>query len=63
MNAHHEAYLKTVADRWLVWITPASRVGGEWPLPVPCRTRKKAVNYARACRLQGQGTRISKPTA
>lgn len=62
VNEHHAAYLETVANRWLVWITPASGVGGEFPLPVPSRTRKGAVAYARACRALGQTTRITKPT-
>lgn len=57
----HQAYLKTVAHRWLVWITPASRVGGEFALPVPCQSRKTAQLYARACRRIGQLARVSPP--
>jgi hypothetical protein len=60
-NPHHEAYLKKIAHKWKVWITPASRVGGELPLPIPFRTGSQAREYARACRMKGQRTRITPP--
>jgi len=59
----HANYLQSVTDRHR-WsgITPASGVGGEFPIPVPFRSRK-AIEYARACRMKGQGTWLTRPTA
>jgi hypothetical protein len=58
-NEDREKYLRSLKNRWLVYITPASGVGGEFPLPIPFRSKKKAFDYARECRVkEGQKTRI-----
>jgi len=41
-----------------VFITPASRVGGEFPKPILFRSRRKANLYAQACRAIGQKARV-----
>jgi len=46
--------------KYLVYITPESGVGGEWPRPLSFSRLYKARNYARACRLKGMKTRIVK---
>jgi hypothetical protein len=58
----HQAYLNAIAHRFTVWITPASRVGGEFPIPVPFHTCAEAAAYARACRQAGQLARVEAPT-
>lgn len=43
------------------YITPASRVGGEWPIPIAFRqpvTKRFVRAYARACRRIGERVRI-----
>jgi hypothetical protein len=48
-----------------VYITPASGVGGEFPVPVPFNLRHYSRRYVRAyaagCRRLGQGARIVWP--
>lgn len=56
------SYLEANARKWLVWITPASGVGGEYPIPIPCPNQKDAQAYAAACRTCGQRARVSAPT-
>lgn len=49
-------------DEYLVWITPASGVGGEFPIPVIFRNKSKRYvkAYARECREIGQKVRIER---
>jgi hypothetical protein len=48
-----------------VYITPASGVGGEFPVPVPFDlkqySRRYVRAYAEACRRAGQGVRVVWP--
>jgi len=41
-----------------VFITPASGVGGEFPVPLAFRSEKRAHLYAEACQAIGQRTRV-----
>ena len=44
-----------------VYVAPATRVGGFWPMPArTTKSKKKAELYAAACRCIGQKTRIEK---
>lgn len=49
----------------LVYITPASGVGGEFPVPIPFNlkqyTRRYVLAYAAACRRDGQQVRVVWP--
>lgn len=51
--------------RALVYITPASRVGGEFSAPVPFSlkhySRRYVLAYAEACRRRGQRVRVVWP--
>jgi len=49
-----------VTKKVLVYITPASGVGGEFPRPIPFRSRRQARDYAVECRRRGMKVRVSR---
>lgn len=45
--------------KFYVYVTPTSRVGGEFPKPLSFRSKHKAKIYADRCRELGMGVRVT----